>query len=505
MSLPYANTDYGGPGIPDYSGAEAESALTVNAAGDLTWKRLIPDTSAAAVNDSLTHIGDGVVNWRSPSLNLFNYISNATPALIGQNISGASANDQLSAVDISNDGTRIVVGASQGTGNGYVQVYDRQISLNGVYGGYVWTQLGSDLAAGTDDMFGFSVAIAKNAKDRIVIGAPHQSQSSVSSAGYVHVYHYNNGNWVSNTFQVRTANGSRNGIAVAISDDGLVMAFASVANDLTLGGQVKVIRWPDLASLVGSNYTEQTLTYVNRGATEPDRFGHDLQLSSDGSRLVVSTPGLIVNGQTFGAVYVYDYITTGGVSQYSEIQYIAGPAANNGAGESVTLSGDGTRLAIGVAFQDNSGDRGVVYIYHYDVNSSSFQYITFVRGYNLEYLGLTKGGLALNQNGHRLVIGSTDYENTGTNNRGRVLVYEYNTQTATWNQFTQIIDEEETDRRFGSDTSMTRDGSFIITSAINDDNIHGVNAGLVKVYGLPAALTSGSLYYSSDNIIRIIP
>ena len=184
---------------------------------------------------------------------------------------------------------------------------------------------------------------------------------------------------------------------------------------------------------------------------------------------------------------MYDYITTGGVSQYSEIQYIAGPAANNGAGESVTLSGDGTRLAIGVAFQDNSGDRGVVYIYHYDVNSSSFQYITFVRGYNLEYLGLTKGGLALNQNGHRLVIGSTDYENTGTNNRGRVLVYEYNTQTTTWNQFTQIIDEEETDRRFGSDTSITRDGSFIITSAINDDNIHGVNAGLVKVYGLPAA------------------
>ena len=167
----------------------------------------LPSTAAASADDALTYTGSGLA-WRSPSLNLFNYISNATPTLIGQAISGAAANDNLRAVDISNDGTRIVVGAPQGTGNGYVQVYDRQSAPNG---GYVWTQLGSTINGSTDDMFGFSVAIAKNQKDLIVIGATHESQSNVSSAGHAYVYQYTSGSWaVVDELQNRTANASRN-------------------------------------------------------------------------------------------------------------------------------------------------------------------------------------------------------------------------------------------------------------------------------------------------------
>ena len=462
----------------------------------------LPSTAAASADDALTYTGSGLA-WRSPSLNLFNYISNATPTLIGQAISGANANDQLSAVDISNDGTRIVVGARQNNGNGYVQVYDRQSEPNG---GYVWAQLGSTINGSTDDMFGFSVAIAKDQKDLIVIGATHDSQTSVSSAGKAYVYQYTSGSWaVVDELQNRTANASRNGFQVAISDDGLVVAFSDQPTNTALGGQVKVVRYPDLAS-IGSG-TAQTLTYVNRGATEPDRFGHDLQLSADGSRLAVSTPGLTINSQTIGGVYLYDFITSGGTSQYSQIQFIIGPGANDGAGESVALSGDGSRLAIGLPYQNSNV--GVIYIYHYDVASSSFGYNVYIAGSGSEVIGLTSGALALNNNGHRLVVGSTHYDDSSTN-RGRVLVFEYNGQTATWGSspittaFIEISGDNEANRNFGSDTAITSDGRFIITSAINDDNVNGVNAGLVKIYQLPTALTSGSLYYSSDNIIRIV-
>ena len=108
------------------------------------------------------------------------------------------------------------------------------------------------------------------------------------------------------------------------------------------------------------------------------------------------------------------------------------------------------------------------------------------------------------------MVGSTHYDDSSIN-RGRVLVYEYNGQTATWGSspittaFIEISGDNEANRNFGSDTAITSDGSFIIKSAINDDNVNGVNAGLVKIYQLPTALTSGSLYYSSDSIIRIIP
>jgi hypothetical protein len=130
---------------------------------------------------------------------------------------------------------------------------------------------------------------------------------------------------------------------------------------------------------------------------------------------------------------------------------------------------------------------------------------TYIQSSGNENLGSAAMSLAFNQNGHRLVVGSPGYDISGYVNRGRVLVYEYNTQTSSWGQFFQILGEVETGHQFGQETSMTSDGKFIITSALVDDNVNGTDAGVVKIYGLPDALTSGSLYYSSDNIIRIIP
>jgi hypothetical protein len=524
MVLPYSTETYS-DSLPSTANVPDGYALIFDGT-EVKWDQSLPSTISASADDALTYTGSGLA-WRSPSLNLFNYVQNATPSLIGQAISGDAADVQLKAVDISNDGTRIIVGSKYadavlyvqneynitGTDTGYVEVYDRETAVNG---GYVWN-LSVRLTQGADANFGGSVAIAKDNKDRIVVGAPFYGQNTNTGPGIVWIYHYNGPTygwtvlWQSDSSSppVRTYDSARNGTRVAISDDGLVVAFSSLPPSGTtpyanLRGQVEVLRFADISDLdptdmYSLNAGDWNISYP----TVSDQFGTDLQLSANGNTLIVGANNLLQNGQERGGAFIYTYVTAGASSQYTEVVVRADLGQNFG--KTVAISGDGSRIAIGLPNWQNGANFGAIYLYHFDVSTSSFVFNTYIQSSGSENLGASAMSLAFNQNGHRLVVGSPYYDISGYVNRGRVLVYEYNTQTSSWGQFFQILGEVETGHNFGSETSMTSDGKFIITSALGDDNVNGTDAGVVKIYGLPDALTSGSLYYSSDNIIRILP
>jgi hypothetical protein len=524
MVLPYSTETYS-DSLPSTANVPDGYALIFDGT-EVKWDQSLPSTISASADDALTYTGSGLA-WRSPSLNLFNYVQNATPSLIGQAISGDAADVQLKAVDISNDGSRIIVGSKYadavlyvqneynitGTDTGYVEVYDRETAVNG---GYVWN-LSVRLTQGADANFGGSVAIAKDNKDRIVVGAPFYGQNTSTGPGIVWIYHYNGPTygwtvlWQSDSSSppVRTYDSARNGTRVAISDDGLVVAFSSLPPSGTtpyanLRGQVEVLRFADISDLDPTDmYSLNAGDWNIAYPTVSDQFGTDLQLSANGNTLIVGANNLLQNGQERGGAFIYTYVTAGASSQYTEVVVRADPGQNFG--KTVAISGDGSRIAIGLPNWQNGSNFGAIYLYHFDVSTSSFVFNTYIQSSGSENLGASAMSLAFNQNGHRLVVGSPYYDISGYVNRGRVLVYEYNTQTSSWGQFFQILGEVETGHNFGSETSMTSDGKFIITSALGDDNVNGTDAGVVKIYGLPDALTSGSLYYSSDNIIRILP
>jgi len=97
------------------------------------------------------------------------------------------------------------------------------------------------------------------------------------------------------------------------------------------------------------------------GEAAEDEFGDSVSLSADGSIMAIGAPLNDGNGSNSGHVRVYQ--NTGG--DWDQIgEDIDGEAANDFSGRSVSLSADGSTVAIGATLNDGNGyDSGHVRIY----------------------------------------------------------------------------------------------------------------------------------------------
>ena len=91
------------------------------------------------------------------------------------------------------------------------------------------------------------------------------------------------------------------------------------------------------------------------GEASGDQSGHSVSLSSDGSTVAIGAPYSDDNGASFaGHVRVYKNISGTWTQQGSDID---GEAAGDYSGSSVSLSSDGSTVAIGAPFNGGNGSR----------------------------------------------------------------------------------------------------------------------------------------------------
>jgi hypothetical protein len=144
-------------------------------------------------------------------------------------------------VSLSDDGSRVAIGApfngGGGSSSGHVRVYS--------WNGSAWVQLGADIngeAAG--DNSGFSVSLSDDGS-RIAIGAPYNDglNSNSNNAGHVRVYSWNGTAWslVTTDIDGEAAN-DWSGDSVSLSGNGLGVAIGAPRNDGNGGdsGHVRV-------------------------------------------------------------------------------------------------------------------------------------------------------------------------------------------------------------------------------------------------------------------------
>ncbi|MEZ4914978.1 MAG: FG-GAP repeat protein [Chitinophagales bacterium] len=118
-------------------------------------------------------------------------------------------------------------------------------------------------------------------------------------------------------------------------------------------GSVRVYDWDGAAWV-------QVGTDID-GKAEFDNSGWSVALSSNGNRLAIGAPPNDDNGQDSGHVRVYDWDGSTWIQVGTDI---AGEAAGDHSGWSVSLSADGSRLAIGARNNDGNGaDAGQVRVY----------------------------------------------------------------------------------------------------------------------------------------------
>ena len=345
------------------------------------------------------------------------------------------------------------------------------------------------------------------------------------------------------TINAEATNGANLTSSISISADGTIIAFGCTYNDGTVAnlndnrGSVRVYQ---------RNAANTTITPIGwtqlgddiDGEAAGDNSGQSVSLSADGSTVAISAmfnDGTVANSDR-GHVRVYKYRAgkIAGVSDQSLDTFgpagwdrlggdIDGEATNDYSGSSVSLSADGSIVAIGANYNDgfiNDGERGHVRVYKYRAAKAAAvtdQSLDTFGPKGWDRLGADIDGetrsdysgqsVSLSADGSIVAIGANYNDGTTTNindSRGHVRVYKYRAAKAAevtdqsldtfgpkgWDRLGADIDGEATNDYSGQSVSLSADGSIVAIGAnYNDGTTTNINdsRGHVRVYKYRAA------------------
>lgn len=302
--------------------------------------------------------------------------------------------------------------------------------------------------------------------------------------------------------------GDRFGGSVALSADGNTFAIAAGAESSNAQG-INNDQNNNLSSESGAVYifsneingwTQQA--YVKASNTDvSDLFGSSLDISADGSTLVVgaykeqsNTKGIngdqsdnSANGS--GAVYVFS--RDNGI--WSQQAYIkaSNTDIDDNFGMSVSISADGNTLALGASNEDSNSvgvngdqlnnlnkDSGAVYVFVREgVNWSQQAYLKASNSNSNHYFG---GSVALSEDGSTLAVGarSESSSSTGVNGNeadssaaGSGAVYVFIRESLDWRQQAYIkASTVDAFDQFGFSVAISGDGHTLAVGAFAEDS-----------------------------------
>ena len=406
------------------------------------------------------------------SLSIF-FVSVQSQTQIGDDINGdESVNLFGYSVSLSSDGSILGIGAPNnnvnGIDSGQVRVYENTDGN--------WTQIGNNIdGESASDNFGSSLCLSSNG-NVIAVGA-YGNDMVGSNSGHVRIYENLEGSWLQIGNDINgEAEGDYSGFSVSLSSDGNIVAIGGIFNDGngSDSGHVRVYQnFSGTWSQIGSDID---------GEAPGDYFGYKVSLSSNGNILAVGAPFNDGNGSDSGHVRVYENV--GG--SWSQIgSDIDGEAAADRSGLGVSLSSDGSILAVGAAFNDGNGlDSGHVRVYE-NINGSWTQIGNDINGEAAnDYSGYF--GLSLSSDGSIVAIGAYGNDGNGSDS-GHVRVYENIGNV--WTQIGNDIDGKVAGDNSGIGLSLSSNGSIVaVGEPYNDDYLP--ESGKVRIYNLSAVLSS---------------
>ena len=359
-------------------------------------------------------------------------------------------------VSLSGDGNTLAVGAiledSAATGIGGNQADNAMANAGAVYvftkTGGIWSQQAYLKASNTDadDWFGYALALSDdgntlavgvNYEDSAATGINgNQTDNTMVNAGAVYVFTRTAGVWSQQAY-IKASNTDGVdwfGVSVALSGNGNTLAVGAAYEDSSAigidGNQADNTQFNAGAAYVFTRtagvWSQQA--YVKASNTDgDDGFGISVSLSGDGDTLAVgammedsATTG--INGNqadntmaNAGAVYVF----TRTANVWSQQAYVK--ASNTGAddwfGYAVTLSSDGSTLAVGVNYEDSAAtgingnqtdntkpDAGAVYVFTRTLGTWSQQ--AYIKASNTDAGDGFGFAVALSGDGNTLAVGA---------------------------------------------------------------------------------------------------
>ncbi len=363
-------------------------------------------------------------------------------------------------------------------------------------------QIGTDMLGQPFGDFGTSMAMSADGTI-IATGSPSHDNPSSPNAGLIRVFRFNGTSWtqMGQTFTGLSSNVylsgvmlSSNGMVLATVDKNFLTSYQYNGFSWVQTGQIATVNSPNIQSFslsadgttiaLGLNYLTWGRTYVYQyngsnwvqlgqeilggGTTYTETVG-GVSLSSDGSILAMGVPFINV-GFTEGLVRVFEFDGIDWVQIGNDIL-----AQSNGEelGRTVSLSSDGTIVAAGSGFADiNGANSGVVKVNKFD-------------GVNWVQLGQTFTGnagdklgysISLSSDGNVLAFGAPEFNN----NFGQAKLFQYD--GFNWLQYSEDINGEFPEQ-LGTTVVLSSDKSTIAVGAPFYNDASGYEIGRIRAFG----------------------
>ena len=375
----------------------------------------------------------------------------------GGDIAGEAAEDQSGwSVALSGDGTIIAVGAPYNDGDsskiniGRVRVYK--------YENHKWTQLGSDIDGDKQNgRFGYSLSISDDGTI-IAVGAPNYQNSS-GTQGLVRTYQYSSSSWSQlGGDLVAESSGDEYGTAVSLSGDGSIVAIGGPDN--ANGGHVRVFE-----------YSSGSWTQLGDdidGESSGDKSGYSVSLSNDGTIVAIGAYANYGGATASGHVRIHKYESGTWTQLGGDID---GDEVEDRSGNSISLSSDGTRVAIGAWTNDDNGElSGHVRVFEYSSGSWTKLGSNIVGEASSDRFGHS---VSISSDGSKFAAGAI-YNDGAGNGSGHIRVFEYSTSSTSWIKVGSDIDGKVETDEIGFSVAISNDGTKVAGGAKNAD-FGGVN------------------------------
>ena len=395
---------------------------------------------------------------------------------IGQNIEGSDFFGSFGdTVGINADGTVIAVGEPSG-GLGVVRIYE---NIAGT-----WTQIGADIVGlANNNQLGISISFSDDGTI-VALGASGADDNGDNS-GHVRIFQNVAGTWtqIGSPIGGEAANDG-SGSSVSLSADGSIVAIGASGNDL--GGDPNGPTGQSGHVRVYQNIAG-TWTQIGQdidGIAGGESSGRSVSLSADGSIVAIGAP-LNDNGDSnTGQVRIYQNI--GGT--WTQIGGgIDGENANDQSGNSISLSSDGTIVAIGALQNDDNGSNsGHTRIYQ-NIAGTWTQIGQDIDGENTN--DLSGSSISLSSDGSIVAIGASQNDGNGSNS-GHTRIYR--NVAGTWTQLGNDIDGEAANDRLGDAVALSKDGTTVIVGSPGH-NATAIQGGQAQVF-TTAPLPQGTTY-----------
>mmetsp|Transcript_12027 Transcript_12027/g.22504 ORF Transcript_12027/g.22504 Transcript_12027/m.22504 type:complete len:923 (-) Transcript_12027:50-2818(-) len=344
-----------------------------------------------SMNESGTIVAVGALYYpnNKGSITVFELI-NGNWTQKGNVIEGLSELSQFGpSVDLSQDGLTLVMGEG---GSLVTQDLDtvRVFEFNGTTS--TWDQLGGMIQGDPvqNIQFGFSVAISDDGSI-VAVGAPLQNIRS----GKVYTFRRVGNAWESIADITNLVPFSVFGYSVSLSGDGKTLACGAPEGttdplSFTQNGYVQIYQLFE-----GSGIASEWIPYggdINYEGSLKDelfarqqaRFGESVSLSKDGSRLAIgAVDDKVFSNEQSGSASVYKIIS-GKYERMGGIM-VGNPGTNQQFGQSVAISWDGMYVVVGAVSAQTGLFKGEVFIHRY--NGKEWDPAESIKGENQEQFG----------------------------------------------------------------------------------------------------------------------